>query len=275
VRGDFRELSVLKVVGEYYAAVANLPARWRQWSSSSGAEGGGGAGADATLGNATAAASSFSASAEALRGLLLVPWRGLQGALRTSFLSSPAWRADFLYYEKNMNPVFGLFFCDPHHPLSFLERLDIEFCVYGWVFFTSALFALTKQSREQQQLQQLHVQAGEEQPELVLEEYRATNANKYLASFLLVSAPSMMLRVFLFYVFLCPCIVSRPRLYILHLAHPFCMPEVHSKPGSCLPRLVFKSSVVFLPLTISECMRGCVCVLHVMCRWSAARRGPC
>jgi hypothetical protein len=41
-----------------------------------------------------------------------------------------------------------------------------------------------------------------------LEEYRATNANKYIASFLLVTAPSMLLRVFLFYIFLCPCIVS-------------------------------------------------------------------
>lgn len=130
-----------------------------------------------------------------LREVMSGPWRHLETALHTSFLGNAAWRADFLYYEKNMNPVLGLFFCDPHHPLTFLERLDIEFCVYGWVFFTSALFALTKQTREEEE--------GEG-----LEEYKATNANKYIASFLLVSAPSMMLRVVLFYFFLCPCIVS-------------------------------------------------------------------
>ena len=121
--------------------------------------------------------------------------------IQTSFLFSKAWQADFLYYEKNMNPVLGLLFCDRNHPLSFLERLDIEFCVYGWVYFTSALFALTKQNREKQL--GVDTEDGEQ-----LEEYKATNANKYIASFLLVSAPSMLLRTFLFYIFLCPCIVS-------------------------------------------------------------------
>lgn len=144
-------------------------------------------------------------SSSSLRALLLSPFFLLKAALRASHLHNPAWQADFLYYEKNMNPIFGLFFCDPHHPISFLERLDIEFCVYGWVFFTSALFALTKQTREQKL--GVQVEEGEQ-----LREYEITNANKYIASFLLVTAPSMLLRVALFYMFLCPCVVSEPYL---------------------------------------------------------------
>jgi hypothetical protein len=176
-------------------------ARWGRWVAPPGSGAGAGASFDQPGSDPASvtdvAAATTTAAAGALRGLLLAPWHRLQSAVQSSFLSSPAWRADFLYYEQNMNPVFGLFFCDPHHPLSFLERLDIEFCVYGWVFFTSALFALTKQNREKQ------LGEGEQ-----LEEYQATNANKYIASFLLVTAPSMVLRVVLFYIFLCPCIVS-------------------------------------------------------------------
>ena len=183
---DSHELSILLVFNEHFTTIMHhleiFLVCWRQWRGGSGTR------------TVTAC---YSDAVSSVRKL----WQGvrhrLENILYSSFLFNPAWRADFLYYEKNMNPVFGLLFCDPQHPLSFLERLDIEFCVYGWVFFTSALFALTKQNREKQ------LEEGEQ-----LEEYRATNANKYIASFLLVTAPSMLLRVFLFYIFLCPCIVS-------------------------------------------------------------------
>lgn len=203
---NFHELSVLVVFNRHYDSLRLLLlvllGQWGKWRGAAGAPaaGAGAGGFWSRSGGSfilAASATRCLGAVSGVRGALLLPWRRLESALRSSFLGNPAWRADFLYYEKNMNPVFGLFFCDPQHPLTFLERLDIEFCVYGWVFFTSALFALTKQSREQ------NLRQGEQ-----LEEYRYTNANKYLASFLLVSAPSMLLRVFLFYIFLCPCIVS-------------------------------------------------------------------
>lgn len=48
------------------------------------------------------------------------------------------WWADFVYYNANVHPFFGIFFCDPNHTLDQLERICMEISTIGLVIIIEA-----------------------------------------------------------------------------------------------------------------------------------------
>ncbi len=127
--------------------------------------------------------------------------------------------SSYLYVLILSNHLFeGVFLADKRNPLTKFERFVIEFCCQSYILLSSAL---SWQGN--------------------------TNPNNRMISFIFVTIPSIFLRMFLDYIFKCPCLVRRHQVGCARR----CLFPILECLGHLVGFAVFLIAIVFLAVGIT------------------------
>ena len=129
-----------------------------------------------------------------------------------------SWVADCIYYVRNNHPLARIFGClDPEHPLDILETMNMEFAALCWALPWVAVAD----------------KSGGENPDAV---------GTYFGLTIPVTIPTMIVYKILFYVYGCPCLLSKTKKHGC-LACVACCAEAC---GICISCIVLSFSLFML-----------------------------